>query len=112
MAKVAESGFSFSFKVSGFGVGAAFHQELSPDWNFVARLGLAQMKAKVVGTGTTTNQSASASDSKMKLYTGLGVGYKLSKATSLDLAYDVSSAELLDEKLTVVGISAGLTFQF
>lgn len=111
-ARAAETGVgSLSTKVDGFGVGGAFHTDFAPNWNFVARLGLAQMKAKgdatVVGLG-----SASDSDSSAQLYGGLGVGYRLTKQMTLGAHWDFTRAKLAGEKLDVNAYSMALTFDF
>jgi OmpA-OmpF porin, OOP family len=105
-----DPGVSAEVKVDGFGIGGAFHQDLAPDWNFVARLGVASMKAK--GTARSGAVSGTTSDRTAQLYGGLGVGYKLSKTLSLDAAIDASRAKLDGDKATVTALSVGLTFGF
>jgi OmpA-OmpF porin, OOP family len=100
-------GLDAELSVNGFGIGGAFHQDFATHWNFVARLGLAQMKTKgsLEGFG-------SISDSTAQLYGGLGVGYKLTKQMSIDAAWDFSKGELEGEKGNVNAYSIGLTFAF
>ncbi|MDH4060460.1 MAG: porin family protein [Aquincola sp.] len=104
-----------SITVSAFGGGVAWHQDLSQDWNFVARLGLAQVKTKLSATLIGVG-SGSDSDNKVQAYAGLGVGYKLSKTMSLDLAWDTSRGKYskngISESGTVNAYSVGLTFGF
>ena len=99
---------------SAFGGGIAFHQDLSPDWAFVGRVGLAYVKTKLDATSGAV--SASDSDSNAALYGGLGVGYKLSKTTTLDLAWDFSKSKYnkngVDESGSINAFSVGLTFEF
>ena len=108
--KFADSGASLNLTVSGFGVGGAFHQDLAKDWNFVARLGLAQMKTKADATLGTA--SGSDSESNAQLYGGLGLGYKLNKQVSIDAAWDFSKGEYANQKGNVNAFSLGLTFDF
>ena len=96
--------------ITGFGVGVAFHQDFATNWNFVARLGLAQMKSKL--TGRAGGVSASVSDNNAELYAGLGVGYKLTKQMSLDAAMDFSKGDVDGSKDNVAAFSLGLTFGF
>ena len=60
---------------TAFGGGIAFHQDLAPDWNFVARVGVASVKTKISGTVIGLG-SASDSYSNIASYAGLGIGYK------------------------------------
>lgn len=115
-AKIRDAGDSLDVGVTGFGVGAAFHQDLSANWNFVARLGLAQMKTKldasIAGLG-----SAGDSDSNAQLYGGLGVGYKINKQVSIDGAWDFTKGKYNKNGAdlgsgNVNALSIGLTFAF
>ena len=115
-AKIRDSGDSLDVGVTGFGVGVAFHQDLSANWNFVGRLGLAQMKTKldasIAGLG-----SASDSDSNAQLYGGLGVGYKINKQVSIDGAWDFTKGKYNKNGAdpgsgNVNALSVGLTFAF
>jgi hypothetical protein len=103
-------GIGLDTTVDGVGIGGAFLHDLTPQWNFVARLGLAQMKAKA--KATVGGSSGSDSDSSAQLYAGLGVGYRLSKQMSLDAAWDTSRAKIAGETLDVSAFSLGLTFAF
>jgi OmpA-OmpF porin, OOP family len=103
-------GISLDTTVDGFGIGGAFLHDITPQWNFVARLGVAQMKAKA--KATAGGLSGSDSDSSAQLYAGLGVGYRLTKQMSIDAAWDTSRAKIAGEKLDVSAFSLGLTFAF
>jgi OmpA-OmpF porin, OOP family len=109
-ARDANLDFGLDVKIDGFGIGGAFHHDLTPNWNFVARLGLAQMKSKA--TATVSGLSATDSDSSAQLYGGLGIGYKLTKQMSIDGAWDFGRAKTGGEKLDVNAYSIGLTFAF
>lgn len=114
-ATASDSGLSMSIKTTAFGGGIAYHQDLSTDWNFVARLGIAQVKTKISGTVVGLG-SGSESDNNFNAYFGLGVGYKLSKTMSLDLAWDASRSKFdksgISESGNVNAYSIGLTFSF
>jgi OmpA-OmpF porin, OOP family len=114
-ATLRDSGASVDVGVTGFGVGAAFHQDFAANWNFVARLGVAQVKTKL--DLNAPGISASNKDSNAQLYGGLGVGYKLSKQMSLDAAWDFSKGKYNKDGLdlgsgNVNAFSLGLTFGF
>jgi OmpA-OmpF porin, OOP family len=110
--KASDSGLGISLDttVDGFGIGGAFLHDITPQWNFVARLGVAQMKAKA--KATLGGSSGTDSDSSAQLYAGLGVGYRLTKQMSLDAAWDTSRAKIAGQKLDVSAFSVGLTFGF
>jgi opacity protein-like surface antigen len=99
-----------SIKVSGFGIGAAFHHDLNPNWDVVGRLGVASLDADL--DARVDGASGSLSESSTKLYGGFGVGYKISPNLSLNAAYDFSKAKLLDEDLKVNMFSVGMTYSF
>lgn len=103
-------GIGLDTTVGGFGIGGAFHSDITPQWNFVARLGLAQMKAKA--RATSGGFSGTDSDTSTQMYAGLGVGWRLSKQLSLDAAWDSSRAKVSGEKLDVRAFSLGLTVSF
>jgi OmpA-OmpF porin, OOP family len=109
-AKAADPGISADFTVNGFGIAGAFHQDFATNWDFVARLGLAQMKTKV--NATLGSATGSDSDSSAQLYGGLGINYKLTKQLSVGAAWDFSKAEFSGEKANVNAYSLGLTFGF
>lgn len=98
-----------------FGGGLAYHADLAPNWNFVARLGLAQVRTKVTGTIAGLG-SASDSDSNVAAYAGLGVGYKLSNSMSLDFAWDASRSKYdkygASESGSIGVLTVGLTLGF
>jgi OOP family OmpA-OmpF porin len=108
--KAADPGISLDLTVTGFGIGGAFHQDFATNWNFVARLGLAQMKTKA--RATLGASSGSDSDTSAQLYGGLGVGYKLTKQLSVGAAWDFSRAEFAGEKSDINAYSIALTFDF
>jgi len=113
-ARAADAGVSGEIKTNAFGGGVAFHQDLSADWNFVGRAGIAQVKTKI--TGTAGGLSASDSDSNIQPYLGLGVGYKLNKTMSIDGAWDFTRSKYDKNGATFKGnvnaFSLGVTFGF
>jgi OmpA-OmpF porin, OOP family len=115
-AKLRDSGVSLDVGVTGFGVGAAFHQDFASNWNFVARLGLAQMKTKLDASVSGLG-SGSESDSNAQLYGGLGVGYNITKQLSIDGAWDFAKSKYDKNGIdlgsgNVNAFSLGLTFGF
>lgn len=113
--KLSGGGASLEYKNSAFGIGVAYLQDIAADWNFVGRVGVAQMKTKVSGSAPGFG-SASDSDNNTTLYAGLGVGYKLSKTVSIDGAFDFSRGKFnkdgANESGSVSALSLGLTFGF
>jgi len=110
---------SASVKATGPGLGVAFFAPMSPNWQFVGRLGAARMKTTIdISAG---GGSGSDSDTHTKAYYGLGVSYLLplaSKSLSIDAAVDWTKAEytkggLLDlGTATVRLISVGVSYTF
>ncbi len=49
-AKLSGGGANLEIKANGFGGGVAYHQDIAPAWNFVGRLGIAQVKTKLSGS--------------------------------------------------------------
>lgn len=103
-------------RTTAWGGGVAFHQDLAPDWNFVGRLGVAQVKTKISGTGTIGGLAGSGSNSEnhTQPYVGLGIGYKLSKTMSIDAAWDYTRTKhkAADVSGNVNAFSVGMTFGF
>ena len=90
-----------------FALGVAFSGNFNDAFYGVARLGVASVKAEITVVGV-----GSDSDTKAQPYFGLGVGYRLSKTLSVDLAADFSKAEYAGEKADVRMISLGLNYAF
>lgn len=114
-ARFADAAGSLTITTTAVGGGIAFRQDLSKDWNFVARLGLASVKTKLEASSTALG-SGGDSDNNVLPYLGLGVGYKLSKDVSLDAAWDFSKSKYdkngTNESGNVNAISVGVTFGF
>jgi hypothetical protein len=96
-------GVGGNIKANGFGIGGAFHQDLTNEWNVVLRAGLASMKAKASG---------GESKSSTQPYLGAGIGYRITPAMSIDGAVDISRAKLADQKGDLRMFSVGLTVGF
>ncbi len=90
-----------------FALGVAFSGNLNDAVYGVARIGVASVKAEatVVGVG-------SDSDTKAQPYFGLGLGYRLSKAMSVELGADFTKAEYGGEKADLRMITVGLNYGF
>jgi len=106
---------------TAIGVGAAFFGELAPQWQAVARLGVAQLKAKV--SASTLGIDLSDSDRHAKAYLGLALAYRLSPQLSINGELDVTRAEYskiwtvsepidLRENGTVKLLSLGVLYRF
>ena len=105
-AKITDGGVDFTLKTSGLGVGGAFHHDLSPDWNLVARLGVASLKTEASALRGSVDETST------QVYGGLGIGYRITPKVSLDASYDFSKAEILGEKGNVNMLGIGLTVAF
>lgn len=105
-AKFTLNGVPVTLKAAGLGVGAAYHQDLNPDWNLAARLGVASINAEASAPGN------SADNSSTQLYGGLGIGYRISPKVSLDASYDFSRLEIFGEKGNVSMFGIGVTASF
>lgn len=99
-------GVDLTLKTSGVGVGAAFHQGLSPDWNLVARLGVASLKTDA------SIRIGSIDETHTQVYGGLGIGYNITPKVSLDASYDFSKLEVVGQKGNVSVLGVGLTASF
>jgi OmpA-OmpF porin, OOP family len=101
-----------TFTSTAFGGGVAFHQDFASNWNFVGRLGVAQVKAKLDVDAPGVGNIGSASDNNTQLYLGLGVGYKVTKSTSIDLSWDTTKAKFEGGSDNVHAFNLGVTFGF
>lgn len=114
-ATASDTGVSVSVRNTAFGLGAAFHQDLTADWNAVARFGLARVETKLSGSISGVG-SASDTDKNTQAYLGMSVGYRLSKATTLELAWDYGRSKFnkdgIDESGGINVLSIGLSSGF
>jgi OOP family OmpA-OmpF porin len=104
-AKLSGGGASLDVKMSGFGIGAAFLGDFTPDWNGVVRAGVARNKVKLDG-------ALSDSESKTKAYVGAGVGYKLTKEVALTAAIDYTEGEIQGDKAKATLYTIGVNYNF
>ncbi len=108
-------GISLDTAVSGFGIGGAFPYDITPQLSFIARLGVAHMKAKDKATLFGGGRSDSKSSGQM--YAGLGLGWRVSKQVSLDASWETTRvkstrANIANEKFDVSAVSLGVTLSF
>lgn len=105
---------SVAIRNTAIGLGAAFHQDLTADWKAVARLGLARVETKL--SGSVSGVGYSFTDNNTTPYLGLSVGYRLSKATSLDFSWDYGRSKFknagIDESGSINVLSIGLSSGF
>jgi len=104
-ATLSGNGASIDVKMSGFGIGAAYLGDFTPDWNGVVRAGVARNKVKLDG-------AASDSESKTKAYIGAGVGYKLTKEVALTAAVDYTEGEIQGDKAKATLYTIGVNYSF
>jgi OmpA-OmpF porin, OOP family len=102
---VSDGTTTIKLKTDAFVIGGALHADFSQSWNFVARLGLAQVKTKlsVAGLGSDSESGAQAY---------AGIGYRLTKQLSLDATLDFTKVEVGGAKDDVRALSLGLTYAF
>jgi OOP family OmpA-OmpF porin len=114
-ATAGDMGISVSIRNTAFGLGAAFHQDLTADWNAVARFGVARVETKLSGSVSGLG-SASDTDNNAQAYLGMSVGYRLSKATTLEFAWDYGRSKFnkdgIDESGGINVLSIGLSSGF
>lgn len=96
-------------------LGAAYTQELAPDWSLTARAGLASVKTRLSGSAGG-QVSGSDSDRNVRLVGGLGVGYRLTPELMLEAGLDFSQAKYdkngVDTSGRITLLSLGLKFKF
>lgn len=113
-ARFADPTDTLRVKTTAFGGGVAYRTDIAADWNFVGRLGLAQVRTQL--DATSGGLSGSDSDNNLQLYGGLGVGYKLNKTTSLDLAWEMTRSKYSSGGVSasdnVHSFNVGVTFGF
>ncbi len=107
--RVSGDDIALTAKSDAFTIGGAFFFEENK-WTFVARGGVAAIKAKVdarfnsdVGSDSETNASP---------YVGLGVGYQLTRNITLGLDADFTQAKYTDRKMSVRLLTATAMFSF
>jgi OOP family OmpA-OmpF porin len=113
-AKASAGGVTAEIATTGFGAGVAFLQDISTDWNFAGRLGVASVKTKI--SGTAGGASGSDSSTNTAPYAGLSIGYKLSKTVSIDAAWDLGRSKYAKNGTDTSGnvnvLSLGVTMGF
>lgn len=114
-AKASDSGLSSEIASSAVGIGLAAHQNLAPQWDLFARLGVARMETKV-SVAVSGGGSASDSATNAMPYGGLGLGYRLRPNMALELTWDTSRTKYdkngLNESASLNMFSVGMTFKF
>lgn len=114
-AKVGDMGISVEVGSTAVGLGVAFHQDLAADWNAVARFGLARVKTRLTGSLSGVG-SVSDTDHNTQAYLGISVGYRLTKTTSLEFAWDHGRGRFnkdgIDESGSANVLSIGLSSGF
>jgi OmpA-OmpF porin, OOP family len=99
-----------SVRSSGVGLGVAVGGPASEDWTFYARIGIAQNSVRV--SASSGALSASSTEKSTQPYVGLSVGYRLTRAISLDLAFDSTKLKVAEEGFSIRTIGLGMTFAF
>lgn len=100
---------SARLKGTGYGLGLAYFADITPAWTGIARAGVARNKAEVDATGAVVG---SASETSTRPYFGLGLGYKLTPALSLDAGLDYTRFRLQGESSNARMLSLGLRYAF
>jgi hypothetical protein len=96
-----------TLKVTGLGLGGAFHLDTGSGWGFIARLGVAQMEGAFdVGDGLAVV------DRTIQPYAGVAINYRFSRELSLTGSVDISKAEFGGTDIDTTMFGIGLNFSF
>lgn len=114
-ARATEPGLALEIDNTAVGLGLAYHQELTHGFNAVARLGVARVRTRIGGSLPGLG-AASESDRHTQPYGGLGLGYQLTPALSVDAAWDYGKSRFsrlgLSESGQIHAFSLGLRLGF
>lgn len=108
--KATALGVDLTAKASAVTVAAAYQVDVTDSWGLVGRLGVANVKSKVIGTMGTVTESIK--DTKTNAYFGIGANYKLTNELRVELAVDSTKAEIDGEKASVRSVNLGLNYSF
>jgi OOP family OmpA-OmpF porin len=98
---------SGELKGTGWGLGVAWLAPVASDWQGALRLGIARNHAR-----GSDDVGDSTSENATKPYFGLGLGYRVNRNLSVDLAMDFSRLRLLGENANTQLLTLGLTYGF
>jgi OOP family OmpA-OmpF porin len=104
------SSISGEIKTTGIGVGVAFTGDLATSWTGVARLGIVSIKSDY--SVSQSSVLGSGNDTSTQAYVGVGVGYRVMPALTLDLSADFSQTKFAGETAALRMFGVGLNFAF
>lgn len=109
-AKATEFGVSVNMEGQAVGVGLAYQMPVSGPVEFLVRGGLAQVKlrAKAAGFGVRIEES----ETKTGAYYGLGLAYRVSPSTAVELSWNRSSAKFEGESIKLSALLLGVNHSF
>jgi OmpA-OmpF porin, OOP family len=87
-------------------IGGAFFYEFVPNFTAIGRLGLASGKLKI------TTEQWGDSDTKINPYVGVGVGYSLTPALSVNGTLDINRFKYRGDAQNVFMLGAGVSYGF
>lgn len=97
-------------KGAGFGLAGVYNLRFGSDkeWDMIARIGLASMKAEGKGPCTCAGDKTSA-----QALVGIGIGYEVTKNIMLRADLDITAVKTADDQNSGVSLlSGGITFKF
>jgi OmpA-OmpF porin, OOP family len=97
---------SVSTRSTAFSIGGAFFYEFIPHFTATGRLGLASGKLKI------SSDVSSDSETKINPYVGVGVGYSLTPALSLNGTLDMNRFKHRGDTQHIFMLGAGITYGF
>lgn len=95
---------------TGVGFGLAIGGAASEDWSFIVRVGMARNKVSSRIAGATAGPSDGLQSTQP--YSGVSIGYRLTRKASLDLAFDGSRVKISSGTYNVRAVGLGATLSF
>lgn len=101
---------SVELGATSVGVGLAIGGAASDDWSFIVRVGMARNKV----SSSIAGASAGPSDGRQstQVYSGVSIGYRVTRKASIDLAFDGSRVEISTGSYNVRAVGLGATLSF
>jgi opacity protein-like surface antigen len=106
-----DQGVSAQIGAKAFTVGGAYELPFAPQWNGVARLGLASVETKISGSIAGLG-GYSQSETNTEAYYGLGVNFAVARNVKIEAAIDWSHLGFQGESGVVRAITVGGRYEF
>lgn len=95
---------------TGVGVGLAIGGAASDDWSFIVRVGMVRNKVGSRIAGATAGPSDGLQSTQP--YSGVSIGYRVTRKASIDLAFDGSRVKISTGSYNVRAVGLGATLSF